>query len=164
MEAPSGGRLRSKGKHGVPCRLNCVVHAWALESGSCTMQSAIQVLCFSARSGAIQHFWFVLQTTLALYILYRIVLQLRCRWVSSRYRSKHYTGKRQGSREDQASQERTGRLGERNQERPTEDENQLGRSRSNSSKQSRMALEYEPMHLVIQLDVSWIKQQPITWQ
>ena len=40
MEVPSGERLRSKSRHGVPCRLNCVIHNFY------TMQRAIQVFCF----------------------------------------------------------------------------------------------------------------------
>ena len=30
VEAPSGEHLRGKGRHGVPCRLNCVIHAWVV--------------------------------------------------------------------------------------------------------------------------------------
>ena len=42
-----GDILRGKGGHGVLCRLNCVIHAWALLRGLYTMQGAIQVLCFT---------------------------------------------------------------------------------------------------------------------
>jgi len=48
--AMHGKRLQGKGRHGVPRRLNCVIHAWALQSGLYTMQGAIQVLCFFIRN------------------------------------------------------------------------------------------------------------------
>ena len=47
MVVPSGERLRGKGRHGILCRLNCVIHAWALQGGLYTMQGAIQVFCFT---------------------------------------------------------------------------------------------------------------------
>ena len=46
VEAPSGERLRGKGKHGVLCRLKTV---WSMPERFkvvCTMQGAMQVLCF----------------------------------------------------------------------------------------------------------------------
>ena len=46
MVAPSSERLRGKGSHGVPCRLNCVIMPERI-SGLYTMQGAIQVLCFT---------------------------------------------------------------------------------------------------------------------
>jgi len=47
VEAPSGEFLQGKGRCSVLCRLHCVIHAWALQSGLYTMQGAIQVLCFT---------------------------------------------------------------------------------------------------------------------
>ena len=47
MEAPSGERLRGKGRHGVLCRLKAV---WSMPERFrvvCTIQNAIQVLWFT---------------------------------------------------------------------------------------------------------------------
>jgi len=47
VEAQSGERLRGKGRYGVSCTLNFVIHTSALYNGLCTMQGTKHVLCFT---------------------------------------------------------------------------------------------------------------------
>ena len=58
MEAPSGERLRGKGRHGVLCRLKAVLSMPERFKVVCTMQGAIQVLCSAFLRHSVEMFCF----------------------------------------------------------------------------------------------------------